>query len=53
MSERKVTKEEAKNAMIHIRALRMYSWVQKLWIALIVEATLIPALMILLSEKTP
>jgi len=51
MNNRKVTEEEAQNALIHIRALRMYSWVQKLWVALIVEATLIPVLMILLSEK--
>jgi len=52
MSERKVTEEEAQNALIHIRALRMYGWVQKLWVALIVEAALIPVLMILLSEKS-
>jgi len=51
MSDSKVTEEEAKNAMIHIRALRMYRWVQMLWVALIIEAALIPALMILLSEK--
>jgi len=51
MNDRKVTEEEAENALIHIGALRMYSWVQKLWVALIVEVTLIPVLMILLSER--
>jgi len=52
MSDRKVTEEEAKNVLIHIRALRMYGWVQTLWVALIVEAALIPVLLILLSAKT-
>jgi len=51
MSDRKVTEEEPQHALIHIRALRMYSWVQKLWVALIVEAALIHVFMILLSEK--
>jgi len=52
MNDSKVTKEEAQNALIHIRALRMYGWVQMLWVALIIEATLIPVLIILLSEKS-
>jgi len=52
MNERKVIEEEAQNALIYIRALRMYGWVQMLWVALIVEAALTPVLMILLLDKS-
>jgi len=52
MNERKPTEEDAKNILVQIRALRMYGWVQTLWVALVVEAILIPVLVVLLLGET-